>query len=74
MSFFQQYPLVIAGFKITKHTMEERSLLTYHKSQLMDQHLITTVQGMEEDSILAIQPLHLTAQHLATIVQVIMEE
>ena len=49
MFILQQYPLVIAGFKITMAGMEEQSMLSHHTSQLMDQHLITTEQVMEEE-------------------------
>ena len=57
MSLLHQYPLLIADFKITKAAEEEQSVLGIHKSQLVDQHLITTEQAMEEDSILTIQIL-----------------
>ena len=48
MFLIQQYPLVIADFKIIKPEVEEQSMLSHHISQLMEQHLITTEQYMEE--------------------------
>ena len=58
MSLLQQYPLVIAGFKITMPTMEEQFMLRYHISQLMDQYLITTEHILtEEEFFLTHQPL-----------------
>ena len=58
MSLSQQYPLVIADFKVIKLTKVEQSMLSTHKSQLMDQHLITTEHMiMEEEFLLYLQPL-----------------
>ena len=58
MSLRQQYPLVIADFKVIKVTKEEQSMLSPHKSQLMDQHLITTEHMiMEVEYIHTHQPL-----------------
>ena len=58
MSRRQQYPLEIADFRVIKPAVEEQSMLSPHKSQLMDQHLITTEHIiMEEEYILPRQPL-----------------